>query len=668
MCGIFGIVAGAPVSGNELTAMSRLQRHRGPDDEGFLAAGPDGVSWFGGDDTPEAVLASGVPYAPRARLDPGWQMARGGVVLGHRRLSILDLSPHGHQPMAYRGRLWMTFNGEVYNYVELRQELSSLGHRFSSDSDTEVVLAAYDHWGPACLSRFNGMWGLAILDLERKKLFIARDRFGVKPLYYRVASGRLAFASEIKAFTALSDWNARANLPRLLDYLVWNVSDHRSETMFEGVEQLLPGHYILLDVAPALEGRGGPPEIHPVSWYRLPAIGGTGRTEGVAALREALTDAVRLRLRADVPVGSCLSGGLDSSSIVCLMGTMLSRAGARDRLKTITARSDAPGFDESKYATAVVAAAGSEGIFVTPDPKKLFEDLTRLVWHQDEPFVSSSIFAQWCVFEAARRNGVVVMLDGQGADEALCGYRGFFGAYLASLVRRGALLSWWREAEAIRRRIGFSRSRIVGYTGAYLWPAGLGLIGRFDNRAYADRGWLRPEHVEAFRSDPVRVDGGRASSVREMSEAQIRSSNLPMLLRWEDRNSMAFSVEARVPFLDYRVVELSLSLDDSEKVGGGISKNVLRRSMRGTVPDAVLDRRDKMGFVTAEPLWMKGEQSSVFRAELAGAVERLQDVLDPSILDRFDEVLAGRRPFDQRYWRVMCAGRWSERFSVATGR
>lgn len=664
MCGIFGILGCRPFSGAEIAKMGRLLRHRGPDDEGFVIADPSGLAFFGGADTPEPVLESRVPYAPRQRLNLERLFSQGGVALGHRRLSILDLSPQGHQPMVYRNRFWLVFNGEVYNYLELREELRALGHRFDTESDTEVVLAAYAEWGPDCLSRFNGMWGMAILDAERATLFLARDRFGVKPLYYRVAAGRFAFASEIKAFTALSDWSPRANLARLLDLLVWSVLDHGPETLFEGVHQVPAGHYLLLDVGAAL--RGGveldAAGFTPRRWYEL-AVGRASPGDHVAGLQHILKEAVRLRLRADVPVGSCLSGGLDSSSIVCLMSGLLARQGG-GHVKTFTARSAEAAFDESGYAGAVAAHAGADGTVVTPEPSKLFDELTRLTWHQDEPFLSSSIFAQWCVFEAARRRGVVVMLDGQGADETLCGYRGFFGAYLAGLLRQGRLTSWAREVGALRRQIGFSPARSVGYTLAYLTPGALGLLGRFDNRSYSDRTWLHARHAPAFRQDPVRDAGGRAGSVQEMSVAQVAATNLPMLLHWEDRNSMAFSVEARVPFLDYRVVEFVLALPDAEKLSGGVSKAVLRKAMRGTVPDLVLDRRDKMGFLTAEPAWVRSAHSQQFRDALEDAVEALGAVLHPAILDQFDEVVAGRRPFDQRYWRALSAGRWASVFSV----
>jgi asparagine synthase (glutamine-hydrolysing) len=666
MCGILGLLQPNPFNGGELLGMARQLRHRGPDDEGYLIAGDGGTSVFGGEDTPQAVFESDVSYVPRTPLTSSWRSLAGGLALAHRRLSIVDLSAHGHQPMSYRNRYWIVFNGEIYNYLELRDELSLLDHNFSSHSDTEVILAAYAQWGPACLSRFNGMWGLAILDLQSKNLFIARDRFGVKPVYYRIANGRLAFASEIKAFCAMSDWRPKANLAQLLDFLVWSVIDHTAETMFDGVQQLAAGHYLLLDVSGLLKrGTTGPVgNACPQRWYCLPKAGKLEPVDAAAELRSTLEDAVRLRLRADVPVGSCLSGGLDSSAIVCLMNAQLEKAGVSGTLKTFTSQSDDGQFDETRYAQAVISRTEAAGHFVNPSPIDLFDNLDRMTWHQDSPLISSSCIAQWLVFQSARKNGVIVMLDGQGADEILCGYRGFFGAYLAGLIRQGHLLSWLKEIKAMKHEIGFSSLKSLGYTLAYLRPEMLGLLGRFDKRAYSDSGWLRPTHRSAFYTDPVRYLGGRASSVRDMSIAQVTATNLPMLLHWEDRNSMAFSVEARVPFLDYRVVELCLQFSDSLKLGGGISKAVLRQSMRGLVPDNVLNRRDKMGFVTAEPLWMKRDLAPRFQHELAIAVDVLSGIIDSSILGRFKQVLAGTRPFDLRYWRVISAARWATTFSV----
>ena len=667
MCGIFGLVQATPFDARELGTMSRLMRHRGPDDEGIVVFASGEEQRFGGPDTPRSSYESRTPYRPVAALPMQGSVGNGGVAIGHRRLAIIDLSALGHQPMRYRDRYWISYNGEVYNYLELRSELRTAGYSFESDADTEVIAAAYDHWGPDCLHRFNGMWGLAILDTVKCTLFLARDRFGVKPLYLFGGGGRLAFASEIKAFSALNRWRARANRARLLDFLLWNISDHTDETMFEGVRQLPAGHHLTIDVEPVLRAmpNGLSPIGPPRRWYSLPSESTCpSSADAVATLRELLDDAVRLRLRSDRTVGSCLSGGLDSSSIVCLMGKQLRSRGANDVLHTFTARSHDAEFDESRYADAVVSRAGATSHQITPEPAALFKDLERLTWHQDEPFVSTSIFAQWSVFGAARAADVIVMLDGQGADETLGGYRGFFGAYLAGLARHGRFGTWFQESTALRREIGFSRARSLGYTLAYLQPAALGLIGRFDHRAYANRDWVDATCLDGFREDPVRTAGGRPSSVREMSIAQIVATNLPMLLRWEDRNSMAHSIEARVPFLDYRVVEHCLCIADKDKLGGGIAKLALRQSMRGLVPDLVLDRRDKMGFVTAERLWVTRDMAARFREELVLASEALQGIVSPLVVDQFDQVVAKQRPFDHRYWRVISAGRWIRVFGV----
>lgn len=667
MCGVFGLIQRRPFSGHEILAMSESIRHRGPDDEGFLVVEGRTLRRFGGAATPEDAYASTLPYAPTHRLQAGWRSEAGGMLLGHRRLSILDLSANGHQPMSLADRYWLSFNGEVYNFIELRRELEALGHTIHGDSDSAVILAAYVEWGEACVERFNGMWGLAILDTERRTVFLARDRFGVKPMYLYLRPDGLAFSSEIKAFTVLPEWQARANSARIMDFLVWNVSDHTDETMFEGVFPLPAGHLARIDLDAILIGAGMPTRnrLGIRRWYTLSPRPLAAREDPEAALRETLQDAVRLRLRADVPVGSCLSGGLDSSAIVSLMRQTLAVDGAPDHaIHTFTARSDVAAFDELRYAETVIAAAQTTSHIVTPQPDRLFAELDRILWHQDEPFLSTSIFAQWCVFEAARRQRVTVLLDGQGADELLGGYPGYFGAYLAGLVRRGALQQWAREASALRREVRFTSRRLIGYTAAYLFPGLIRTLGRFDHRAFTDGTWIAPPVRDLAAADPLAAAGGRASSVRDLTRAQLSRTHLPMLLHWEDRNSMAFSIEARLPFLDYRVAELALGLDDEDKVGGGVAKHVLRRAMRGIVPDAVIDRRDKMGFVTAEPAWVRGPMGGEFRQRLEDAVATLPAVLSPTVLRQFDEVRAGTRPFDQRYWRAIILGRWVRRFNV----
>ncbi|MGH8746893.1 MAG: asparagine synthase (glutamine-hydrolyzing), partial [Burkholderiales bacterium] len=378
MCGILALISHRRIDAVALAAASAAVSHRGPDDEGYVlfAEGAEPLVLRGGD------LASA-----RAAPDACWHAA-----LAHRRLSIIDLSEGGHQPMCTPDRrCWITYNGELYNYIELREELKSLGFGFASESDTEVILVAYRAWGPRCLERFNGMFAFVLLDLEARRVFAARDRFGVKPLYYWVSpEGQIVLASEIKQFTTLPGWRAVLNGQRAYDFLNWGLFDHSDETLFDGVFQLRGGESATF----AVSGVAAHGARLPVSrWYELRPTRFDGSFhEAGEEFRRLLTDSVRLRLRADVPVGSCLSGGLDSSSIVCLANRLLRETGIASSQKTFTAGSTTKEFDERAFAEEVVHATGVDAHYVEPDPDRLFELLGRMTWHQDEPFGSTSVY------------------------------------------------------------------------------------------------------------------------------------------------------------------------------------------------------------------------------------------------------------------------------------
>lgn len=667
MCGIaalFGI-------GNQplpsIQAMLDSIRHRGPDDEGWAAfEGANlAASCGGGADTPAACYAASLPYAPVS----GATVPQGArAVLGHRRLSILDVSPGGHQPMSYRdGRYWIAFNGEIYNHAELRRELEASGHRFASRSDTEVLLAAYAEWGQSCLERLEGMFAFVLVDRAEATLFAARDRFGIKPLYYWAAPDRIvAFASEIKQFSVLPGWRAVLNGQRAYDFLAWGILDHTDETMFRGAHQLRPGTSVRinlkqpLDVAPA-----GRLALH--EWYRLagrPFAGGL--EEAAARFRERFEASVGTHLRADVPVGSCLSGGLDSSSIVCAMNDLLRREGVQERQHAFSSCSAIPRFDEREYVEEVVRHTGIEAHYVYPDLGQLFDLLDRITWHQDEPFGSTSIFAQWSVFALAAENGVKVMLDGQGADEQLAGYQGYHGALYASLFRQLRWIELWREIRAARKVHGHGPLWAAKYLADALLPAAL----RYPLRAMVGKetaapGWLDLQRLGAAPCDPMRGEAGASRSIGELSYRQLTRSNLQMLLHWEDRDSMAHSIEARVPFLDHKLVEFVLGLPDDCKIHRGVTKRVLREGLRGVLPEAIRTRMSKLGFVTPEEHWMRQEAPEKFRQAARDAVAASQGVLRPEALRLADDVIAGRRPFDFTVWRMISFAAWLRRFQVA---
>jgi asparagine synthase (glutamine-hydrolysing) len=673
MCGITGYFSIAPQPASIVGSMTDLIRHRGPDDEGFVLfqelSGMPRIC--GGQDTPDDAYQAGIAYAPKEKLSSlgNYPVT---LALGHRRLSIVDLSPLGHQPMSSAdGRYWIVFNGEVYNHIELRTELEALGHSFVSHSDTEVIIAAYRQWGKDCLSRFNGMFAFLIYDRDQRRLFVARDRFGVKPLYYRVSGNGFAFASEIKQFTVLPDWRAQMNGQRVYDFLNWGITDHTDETLFVGVFQLRGGQALELDLQAIADGRvqyaaGGKLPVY--SWYHLKPQPFSGTMQEAAEqFRDRLSDAVKLRLRADVPVGSCLSGGLDSSSIVCIVNQLLRDQRAHSLQKTFSACSDVAKFDERKWIDVVVDATGVEGHYVYPALSGLFDEAPAITWHQDEPFGSTSIYAQWNVFRLAAEQQVKVMLDGQGADEQLAGYHGFFGPHLATLFRSLRWTTLLKEATAMRRLHGYSYKTATAYLANYTLPESIkDRLRRFSGRAQASPAWMNCAELGCEPSNPFQAAGAaEAQTVQGLSIAQLTASNLQMLLHWEDRDSMGHSIESRVPFLDYRLVEFVLGLPDEYKLSEGVTKRVLRQGMSGILPDEIRDRMDKLGFVTPEETWLRETAPNLFREKLQDAIAASGSILRKNEASQMlEDMISGRLRFSYLPWRLISFGEWVKQFSV----
>jgi asparagine synthase (glutamine-hydrolysing) len=601
MCGIAGVVdhGGGAADAALLARMSALLSHRGPDASGTVAEGPVG--------------------------------------LVHRRLAIIDLSDEGRQPMTSEdGALTIVFNGEIFNYIELREELRAAGHIFRTGTDTEVVLTAYAAWGRDCLARFNGMFAFAVFDRPRDEVFLARDRLGVKPLYYAETGGRFLFASECKALLADPAVGTAPAEAALATFLAWGVLDHSALTMFEGVHQLPPGHWMAVG-AGGIEG--------PVRWWDLavnPAVASPPALEADAAahLLELLTDAVRLRLRADVPVGTCLSGGIDSSTIVALIARLLATEhpdSVGDRQRTFSAVYADRRFDERPFMEVAAESAGVAGAYVEPDPERLRADLLDLVWAQDEPFGSLSIYAQYCVMRLAAES-VTVVLDGQGADEQLAGYIAYQGTYLAMLARRGRF----------GRLAGEALGTLRHHRGFFADAARQLVVRR------GRRGFLRVE------APPVQRYAGDLDHVLRQETSM---TNLPALLHYEDRNSMHFSLEARVPFLDYRVVEYLASLPLDQKLRRGVTKRVLRRAIRGLVPEAIRCRMDKMGFVTPEEVWMGRELGTLVEEVFASESFRSRPYWDAdAVAADFARYRAGKAPYSHEVFRIFVTELWLRLF------
>lgn len=630
-----------------LKLATRLQAHRGPDDEGFL--------WL---DSYSGQFSGGDPG------DTSFNLA-----FGFRRLAILDLSPAGHQPMlSDDGSLAIVFNGEIYNYLELRAELQSYGHRFRSGSDTEVVLTAYAQWGTACLERFNGMWAFALWDARQHQLFCARDRFGIKPFYYHWHEECFAFASEIKALLTSINLPRIPHLPSIFDFLAYGLTDHGSDTFFEGVQQLLPAHYIVIqDNGDFRLQRYW--DLDPENKIHEPSDEAYSR-----CFYELFEDAVRLHLRSDVAVGTCLSGGLDSSSIVCVANKLLLEQHVipgelvGQQQKTFSACFDDPAIDERSYMQAVLRATGAEQNFIFPSDAKLQVDLDRLLWHQEQPFGGSSIFAQWCVMERVAERGVRVLLDGQGGDELLGGYDSHRDFYLGTLAQKWHLLQLTGELRAYRREYHLSWFSLIlsilrGFT-----PEPIMNWARMHRRAGASTQLGIDHDFRAKFHDKYNLRstwGG--NQYNTWSYHALTRVILPALLRYEDRNSMAHSIEARVPFLDYRLVEFAFALPLEQKIHHATSKVVLRNALNGVLPDLVRTRRSKLGFTTPERAWLNGFLGQILRELMNSASFKTRGYFDlPAIERAISEHQRNQRDLSGVAWRWINLELWSRQMIDAS--
>lgn len=567
MCGIAGLIRfdGQQVDPNILARMAKIQSHRGPDDEGL---------WV-----------------------------EDNVGFAFRRLAILDLSSAGHQPMfSPDGKLVVVFNGEIYNHSDLRQELQQHGYNFRSSSDTEVILAAYAQWGLECLNRFNGMWAFALWDIVQNRLFCARDRFGIKPFYYHKNGNRFIFASEIKALLTDIETPRQPNEISIYTYLVFGQVHFDEQTFFAQISQLSAGHYLIVDNQNITIERYW--HLDPNSYN--PHI---KDKDAIENFRDLFFDSVRLRLQSDVPIGTCLSGGLDSSAIVCVANQILfgnqkkpDRTIVAGQQKVFSACYSDPIYDERQWIEPVIAKTGAASHYTFPGDQGLLEDIEEMIWHQEEPVAGTSIYAQWCVMRLARQEGAVVMLDGQGGDEVMCGYQRYYWDYIAGLIRSfkaEEFLQAFAQPWGTRTKPGLEDWLKVGRR---LLPSSYQLFPSLLYKYVQRNKWLG----ESLQLWQTRFQGysDHPSFVGQSLERDLLAESLPALLKYEDRSSMSHSIEARVPFLDYRLVEFMYSLPDHMKIRNGQMKWLLRQALKEILPIEVVNRRSKMGFATPENHWL----------------------------------------------------------------
>lgn len=582
--------------------MSKFLKHRGPDDEGFLVIA-DIPTPYSGPDTPELVKKhenQNLQFKSMAINSDGCA----SKVLGHRRLAIQDLSANGHQPMSYMDRYWIVYNGEIYNYVELRDELISMGYSFVSKTDTEIILAAYDKWGVDCLNKFNGMWAFVLVDCDSNRVFLARDRFGVKPLYYHQAPGAFVFASEPKAILESGLVGRQPNLAYLDAYLQMGPDESSEFTAFEHILRINPSHYIFCGVDDLKSGNF----IQQQYWRLSPnlsreAFVPTKAKQLADQYFNLLEDAVRVRLRADVSVGSALSGGLDSSSIVYLVNKIHAEQGLIDKQQTFSCVYTKPAekhCDESVYIDHLATKLNVKSYKIEPKWEDVPREHDQVTWAMDTPFANSSM-SGWHTYKLIRQNHIKVTLEGQGADEQMAGYLGYIYVYLANLE----LFDLLREAGSFIRVPGSFKHVLAGVVFNLLIKVG---CYRFANAIYQ------------------RITRSKQDLDRNLNERLVQDSmtGLVNLLHYGDRVSMAHSIESRMPFLDYRLAEFLASVPACYKMHDGWTKYIARLAFDGLLPDEICWRKDKMGWPVPEKIWMGGPLKAWFRKSLQGSklVER----------------------------------------------
>jgi asparagine synthase (glutamine-hydrolysing) len=628
MCGIAGILNNHSVKSMDdkalllknIKTMTNTLAHRGPDGEGH------------------------------------WINEEAAVAIGHRRLAVIDLSNDAAQPMqrsifssaaGEEKRYTITFNGEIYNYLELKDELQNNGYRFHSKSDTEVILAAFDCWDEECLQKMDGMFAFAIWDAKKQTLFAARDRLGEKPFYFYHDAAHFIFASEMKALWSVGV-EKKPDEKMLLNYLtlgyVQNAND-KEQTFFEDIFSLPAGHYLQFDLAVFDY------QLHPYWKIDKEITIDISPDQAIEKFNKLFSQSVSRRMRSDVPVGSSLSGGLDSSSVIA---TIFQNHALGKNQKTFSAVF--PGFekDESKYIETVVNKFNLSNFQITPSADALISDFEKLCYHQEEPFQSSSIYAQYKVFELAKQQNIKVLLDGQGADEILAGYHKYIHWYLQQLVNRKKFAAAVKEKNIFRKHQLSFQWGWNNYIASYL-PAHAAIY--LESKAYnklthqpdIDKNFIRSLRGREWEGIQKPV----ITKLNDILFFDTTMLGLEELLRFADRNSMAHGVEVRLPFLNHQLVEFIFSLPVNYKMQKGWTKWLLRKAMAKKLPGEIVWRKDKVGYEPPQKDWM-GNPVMIENIQEAKRKLVTKGILKKEALDKKIIPVAAHLP-DNYDWRYLCA-------------
>lgn len=611
MCGIAGILSNR--SGkeyySEVEKMTDAIRHRGPDDSGIFA-----------DEN---------------------------ICLGHRRLSIIDLSENGHQPM-FNDDLTITivFNGEIFNYIELRDQLKDK-YNFKTDSDTEVIICYYEEYGVECLSYFNGMFAFALWDSKNETLFCARDRFGKKPFYYYQTENEFIFCSEIKPVLNFPSVKKAYNEKAITEYILYSLQDHSRDTFFKNIYQLEQGSYALV------KKRKGRIEKNSHKYYDI-NIGTINHENSPEEFLRLFRDSVRLRLRSDVPVGILLSGGLDSAAVTQAVFDLSEN---KREIKLFTAASHEIDVDESPYATIVAKKFGFDHQIIYPDGTQLLEDLKEITLLHEKPVAGTSIFSHYNIIKAINKYNVRVIIHGQGSDELLGGYDNFYNPYLSQFIREFKFCTYLKELKQCSGKSDLSVSRL------FLSSMNKALFKPFTIRRNFDSSLLK----SSFRKCLVDFKQYKLARISDNVFTNelynyMKVNNLPYILQYEDRNSMAFSIESRTPFLDYRLVDYCFNLPAHFKINNGDRKVILKQAMRNRLPDSIIDRQ-KRGFPTPTRKWLvQDSKNGIIETFKSSSFKDNPFFNHESVINIFEMYCKGDLKYEQDIWKVLAIHTWYKLF------
>ena len=653
MCGIFGVLNfnEVNVDFHQLQSSLNIIKHRGPDDEGYALF-----------NTFKNIFEE--RYGDTSELKKGSHILSGSqnilnLALGFRRLSILDLSVNGHQPFFNNEKnICLIFNGEVYNYIEIRDELKSKGYNFHTGTDTEVIMNSYIEWGEECLNRFNGMWGIALYDMRKNILFCSRDRFGVKPFYYYKDENVFVFASELKSiieyFSSSPAFRKEINKDILYDYLIYNFVDHKDDTFIRNIRHLSPSHYIRIS--------GKDFSIKKYFSVKVNTEFGKYDKKSFEKLKnnftELIFDSVKLRLRSDVAVGTCLSGGLDSSTVVSIINKFLTadtefdKTQIGDKQKTFSAVYDDASIDERNFITEIVNKTDCDSHYVFPDKADFSQDIDDFIFQLDEPLGGTSPYAQYNVMRLARENNVTVLLDGQGADESLGGYEVYFGFLYSNLLKNGNYFLLISELMK-----NFKKGVDISVRGLKYY-----LNVKSRNLKSSTSGYYNPDFLESFSGKNL-LEERTKYNLNEKLYEDLSKYILPSLLRYEDRNAMKFSIESRTPFLDYRIIKLLFETEAVYKIHNGWSKWILRNSVNNFLPDKIVWRKDKKGFPTPERKWMMKLKED-FIQTLNQSSELKEYFNTEEIIKNYDKIISNPDIKSHFLWKIYNYSKWKKMYGV----